>query len=682
LPDGRYALPGSSLKGMIRSVLEIASFSRMNLVDDVRMGVRDLTSGARPFYGNFMTQQVAHKTYKPRSKAGWLSFDRKHNRWCIKPCEYARVEHSALKAYHVSDWVKAHQRSTAKEKYDAWKKSFTVRFTPGEEQPHSHSRGNQLVYRKASELGVGNTLGELVFTGQPSPKKHMEFVFFGLAGTPIAVSDRVFRGFLDIHNQVQEKGKPTPWDYWRAISRIPVFYLETPDRPGAIASLGLAQMYKLAYRNSVHDAIRKSSPMHLDGNGNDLANLLFGRVGESPENCLKGRVSFGHATAKNQVTAQKQAATILNGPKPTYYPNYITQPKAKGGHLPKNSSYGTLMDEQCRIRGWKRYPARPAEQAQVQALTSQQTETKKVQVILHPLPKEAIFTSRVTFHNLKPVELGAVCWALTWAGNSELRHSLGMGKPFGFGQISIQVAHEDIRSNAPQTKTSTWQECRDLFIAYMDREHKKARGYQKSWQESLEITSLLGMADPNNKPAKGQLRHMRLSTEADNEFKDVKDALLVLADYPSSAHPPTWAEQEADRQAEDKRLAEQEAERVRLEAEARKKANEQAAYDNLPGEQKLIVDIEKDFKDFCDQSEVEQREGRGAFVGRLNTLEAEAGGWDEHAICMEAAALLTRIYEEIGWTDPGLKKAKRIKQEAKRKQRIAKLCAGSMAGKT
>lgn len=34
LPDGAYAIPGASLKGMIRNVLEIAAFGRMRAVDD------------------------------------------------------------------------------------------------------------------------------------------------------------------------------------------------------------------------------------------------------------------------------------------------------------------------------------------------------------------------------------------------------------------------------------------------------------------------------------------------------------------------------------------------------------------------------------------------------------------------------------------------------------------------
>lgn len=50
LPDGRYAIPGSSLNGMIRSVIEIAAFGKFIRVDDRRLGVRDLSSGATLFY--------------------------------------------------------------------------------------------------------------------------------------------------------------------------------------------------------------------------------------------------------------------------------------------------------------------------------------------------------------------------------------------------------------------------------------------------------------------------------------------------------------------------------------------------------------------------------------------------------------------------------------------------------
>jgi len=537
LPDGCYALPGTALKGMIRSVVEIASFSRMSLVDDQRLGVRDLTPAARSFYGNYMTKSVGAQTYQALSKAGWLFFDATQGRWFIKPCQYARVEQSRLDSYCGNAWFECNKsnRLNAQQKYDHWRSThpLTIAFDPGPVSPHPHSQGKRLVYSMASNLGVGRTQGTLVFTGQPSARKHLEFIFYDspAVAMPIQVSDQVFRGFLDIHDQKTESTARTVWDDWRNEPHVPVFYLEKPGNAGTVASLGLAQMYKLAYRHSIHEAICHSNPKHLDGGGDDLGTLLFGRVGDTSEGCLKGRVTINHAMAEGKPQPLPQNPTILNGPKATYYPNYIRQSRAANNRIPNGQSYVTLMDSDCQIRGWKRYPARPL--AAVQALTADQIQNTNVQVILHPLPAGTVFNTRLVFHNLKPEELGALCWALTWGGVPGLRHSLGMGKPFGFGQIGIGILAAELHPNSPESAPLTWDECRDRFISVME---KAAHEQRVIWHRSPQIEALLGMADPVKTPV-GALSHMRLTTDQNNQFKDAKTALLVLADYPRGTHP-------------------------------------------------------------------------------------------------------------------------------------------------
>ena len=48
LPDGDYAIPGSTLQGMTRAILEIAAFGRLgSWIADRKFGIRDL-SGQRP----------------------------------------------------------------------------------------------------------------------------------------------------------------------------------------------------------------------------------------------------------------------------------------------------------------------------------------------------------------------------------------------------------------------------------------------------------------------------------------------------------------------------------------------------------------------------------------------------------------------------------------------------------
>ena len=559
LPDGRYALPGTALKGMLRNVIEIATFSRMALVDDQRLGVRDLTGGL-PAYQKAMTQTI-DGAFKPLARPGWLSFHPDHlgpgrGCWLIQACEYARIERSVLEAFLAKPWVKISKkdRPTTKEKYDAWlkHKSLSVTFDVGLEQSHKHSKDKEgkdkyLIYRKATNLGTGSQRGMLVFTGQPSPQKHMEFIFFGAIGTPIRVREEIFRGFLDIHDQRTANGPESPWAYWRNQARVPVFWLD--DGHGGVASLGLAMMYKLPYTHSLHDAIGHSSPRHLEDHRIDqldLTTLLFGRVGQKPEDCLRGRVTIHHAVPEGQTQPQALPATILNGPKPTYYPNYICQPNAQNNRIPQKKRYSTLMEPDCKLRGWKRYPARPVEQVEPQSLTAEQTDNQAVQVILNPLPAGTIFRTRLTFHNLRPVELGALCWALTWGGQPSLRHSLGMGKPFGYGQIGIMIDAADLRPNRLDTTAPTWCDCVTVFIETIEKAHRTGRPQGGPWRDSREIRTLLAMADPNRQPfGDSRLRHMHLSTEQENDFKDAKNARLVLADYPL-APAPKWMTEDAD----------------------------------------------------------------------------------------------------------------------------------------
>lgn len=559
MPNGSYAIPGTSLKGMIRAVVEIASFSRMSLVDERRLGVRDLTPAAKSFYGQKMTKNLGNDTFQAKAKAGWLTFDADKKAWLIRPCHFSRVEQSDLDRFATNNWFKTteNERKTAKQKYKEWRLDLQVQFDPEPELEHAHTPG-KLVYSKAKNLGHGKTQGTLVFTGQPSSNKHLEFIFYGSNGPVIEVPEKVFQGFLDIHNAKTEHSEHTAWDDWRGKDRVPVFYLEESSQKGTVASLGLALMYKLAYKLSVHDAIKKNScELHLDDSVNDMATLIFGRVGDTAEQCLKGRVTFHHAIAHGKPESKEQPATILNGPKPTYYPNYIRQPAAANNNrIPENGKYVTLMDDNCEIRGWKRYPVRPLEQAQVQELTAQQkqNDNKAVQVKLHTLPEETTFHTRMSFHNLKPVELGAICWALTWVGDKNLRHSLGMGKPFGFGQVEIAIdpATSLLRQHRlVDTKNQvTWEQYMQAFVEHMEHSAKEQK---KAWKSSPQIGALLGMADPNKKPRQGSLQHMRLSTEQDNDFKKAKGdrvkklPSLVLSEYTNGSHPTTGALPNQDR---------------------------------------------------------------------------------------------------------------------------------------
>ena len=553
-----YAIPGSSLKGMLRTVIEIAAFGRMRMVDDQNLSVRDLTAGARDFYGKHMTKGNKFKGLKPRTHSGWLKYIPSEQQWVITPCSYARIDHSKLSSIARKDdkvWWEAMPRiPNAHEKYKKWNNSLHIKFTPEREKTHLHSEGKKLIYQKAVDIGHGKTTGTLVFTGQPnanikgkSGTKHMEFVFYNKQQTKKHVSKKAWKGFSEIYQNSED------WAHWKSIHNrtgesIPVFFLY--DNSGEIESLGLSQMYRLPYAMSIHEMVSNTSKSHIETSkegeffGYDLADLVFGYSDEQSKNAIKGRVSIETAVCTKTPNLDKPFTTVLSSPKPSYYPNYVTQ-ETDGdinhiaGH--KYATY-TSTDEHSSlptVRGHKRYPARPPELIHKQP--PPEKSTSKSQVRLHPLSKGSTFKGRIIFHNLKPQELGALLWAITWGNNKELNHSLGMAKSMGFGQVIIRLQHSTSklrRNNNPSiTETLSEEKTTNLissFTKMMEELHLKTNN--SHWHDSPKITNLLAMANPkyaNIAKSKGYLlHHMQIRNKnGKNDFVLAKQSKALLPDY-------------------------------------------------------------------------------------------------------------------------------------------------------
>ena len=545
LPDGQLAIPGSSLRGMIRNVLEIASFGKMQLVDNTRFGVRDLQAR---FYQQQLTKPAGNKQYRPQSKAGWLRFE--NNGWKITPCDYARIEQkkarfgTSLQSWHTKAWaaINTLNRPQADEKYKAWRHaggSLNLAFEADPADYHQHSRGNRLYYSAVKQLGSGSLNGALIFTGQPGPQKHMEFIFHHEnPDNCFSVPDSVIKDFLFIYTDSKH------WSYLKNTAPfpngIPIFYLT--DDKNNISSLGLSQMYRLAYKNTVGDLIEKqnkSSSTHDNTDNPDLCDLIFGCVDEKQGiNSLKGRANFSLAVCSDSIdNNQHSQDAILSSPKPTFYPNYIIQDH-NNGQL-KGDQFKTYMDNNAQIRGWKRYPTRPLNLVHVPEVDKDQRKSK-AWVKLFPIQQNLKFCSKLRLHNLHPLELGALIWALDWGNQTTLRHSIGMGKPFGYGQLSITIdeQHIDLQANDPRNPLKTLSAYRNQFVEHMDRmiDDCDYIPYQ-SWLQTEQMQQLLAMANPEQAPGQpGSLKHLQLQhTGKINEFTQTKGAhrhpKLALQNY-------------------------------------------------------------------------------------------------------------------------------------------------------
>lgn len=538
--DRRFVVPGTSLKGMVRSVLEIASFGKMSCVDDHRYGVRDLNNPNPSLYKDWMTETVRPKVYRAKAKAGWMVRTPESNGWKIVPCEYARVEQNDLVQFRVgSERIK--KKCGSLDKYALWGWSnLSVTFdTDGEQDHDKHSCGT-LRYAKAANLGKGSKSGTLVFTGQPAENrrgvppppgkredkssKHLEFIFFDSkedSGFP--VGDRVKSDFEFIHSSAKDVPNEE-WKHWKGElevgHRVPVFYLT--EKNGSLKAVGLALMFRLPYELSVHQAIENSTADHFHGEP-DLAETVFGFVSGDAD-ALKGRVSFSPATAiEAKPVGDNAIQVVFGGPKPTFYPNYIVQSENLGAG--SRSNYSTFMDPDCQIRGWKRYPVRSVAEEGLKKMGD------KVDTRLIPLAPAARFRFSVKIHNLRPVELGAVVWALTWGGSKGHFHSLGMGKSAGFGRASVSILEEHI-VGANGVSLS-------LEAAMSEFEKRMDAEVGGEWRKTEQLEQLLAMADPTKTPAYGTL--ILDPENRRNDFADAKRANLVLKPHVarSKIAPPT-----------------------------------------------------------------------------------------------------------------------------------------------
>jgi len=523
-------IPGSSIKGMVRNVLEILSFGGMERkVTDRKYALRDLA-------GTMKEEYLAH--FKPEKiYGGWLKRT-VDDEYVIKDCGLpGRISHrkideksgSNLSTYYGE---KGGFNARKDEEKSAQKKYILFGDRSREHGfEFDHDSGGRQVYviNEAS-----NQKGTLVFTGQPGPRKqvpdrktgemkwtghHLEFIFWQ-GGTEKSVSSGAMNDFFDAYYEYDKTQWSDDWKAWRIKLKegeyIPVFF--SKDDKGEIIHLGLSYLYKLPFKNSVKESIQKKQP----NTDKDFSETIFGYIDKIGG--LKGRVHIGHAFAINDVQEGTEACEVLSGPKASYYPNYIRQEVGKNG---KVTRYATFMDGKPEIAGWKRYPVH----SNGVKINPAPNDNQKIQTRFVPLETGAEFKCKIRYHNLKKVELGALLSALTFHHTENTYHSLGMAKPLGYGKVKLRVESDIVQP----------EEYLRAFECYMNV--ALGNNYPE-WHISDQVAELTTMSQEQNNASSSELEYMKLSmSRGDNEFtvaknnKEALDKYSILVGKKANIHP-------------------------------------------------------------------------------------------------------------------------------------------------
>ena len=460
----QYYIPSSSIKGMIRNIIEIMSFSKINVDEKTLskpLSVRDMTPqqyckdnnitkmGDCP---NHLKQELYSKPIVAiAKKCGFLV--KKGEEFFIEDCgSVVTIKENEIQ-YLIPTYSK--DIETAKEKYS--------QFGHNDSFPFNKMQKDRRTVATYSQKGE---IGSLIMTGFIDNKKN-EFIFKS-NGRKIPLSQPIYDNFEKVYFKNEEAIDGQYWkEQWKngAGRKIPIFYIEENN---SISAIGLTQIFKLAYKKSLLDAISQT----IDQSRLDLAETIFGTVKE--DNPLKGRVQFSHLKSTH-VSYEAEKSEILGSPQATYYPNYLNQTQTNGNTVNK---YTTLMDGTAQISGYKRYPLHKS----IKKSFIPKEEKTDIQTKFKPLSTGCKFKGKVRFHNLKKAEIGALLSALSFHGNSGYRHNLGMAKALGYGKIKIDIDLKNLEYSQEEY-LKAYEEEMTIFI--------------DEWINTPQIKELFAMA--NNK---------------------------------------------------------------------------------------------------------------------------------------------------------------------------------------
>jgi CRISPR-associated protein (TIGR03986 family) len=525
--NGEYYIPATSVKGMIRNVLEIMSFGKIkfdNKTHQKTMSVRDMTN-SKELVG------IANG-------CGFLKKD-KDNNWIIvdygKPRTIAYTNRQNKIIRNGNEEINCNF-DTAKEKYEenGIYKQITIKL---DVKNFTNRKGKTIGKKNIATISNRGERGYLILTGGIDGKKN-EFVFADSdkQDNEIKNIDKAVKKFKQAYFESDSIDGNFWKNNWNQDIGIPIFYRKNGNK---ITDIGLTQLFKLAYNHTVNDATKQILEIvNIDDKEFyklDLAEAIFGTtrksLDEKENRALKGRVQFSHFKSNTEIEEYEEVYTVLGSPNPSFYPEYIEQNCGKDGKV--HNEYNTLMKNGAKISGWKRYPLRFGKPKYITAEEGTDSATRFIPLgrYVDNRFEEFTFSGKLRFHNLKKVELGALISALTFhLNNDKFYHNIGMAKSLGFGKIKIDV---DVKKY------------KDSVVAYELAMNKwTEEKLQKKWIETDQIKELFTMAYKELN-IDDKLKYLKLDPdEKINEFVDkkknkeclpkVSEMFDIGNDYPNS----------------------------------------------------------------------------------------------------------------------------------------------------
>ncbi len=471
----RYFIPGSSIKGMLRSIMSVMSYGKMEQYDNKSFGHREIP-------------QKEYRTKMFNAKFGWLKKE-DDDKYVLYPCS------DSVEKITIEELEKLYPGYN--EEKSAWKRNEKI-----SQNTFPYYEKNGIKYRIFATGKMDKKEHELLIPCIPCNIEDKKIV-------PKSVKD----SFFTIYEVTPD------FEYYRkkleAGEEIPVSF--TTNRQEEISAIGMGKMFRYPYKNDIETLVKNSQdPISYKGKC-DLCETIFGWA--EKQDCMKGRVQISNAFMAEECKCEMpEVKGVFGEPKPSFYPFYIKQ---------DGTSYNNYDNDNAQISGRKFY--RIHQGSSTMPPPKGNKEDNNVETSFIPIPENNRFLMRINIHNLRKVEIGALLAAITFNHTEGTFHNIGAAKGFGYGKIRC----EDIKLNGLKFNEEEYLKAFEKEMSVFANEK-----FKESYTSSNPIQTLIGIASehPNQDVRQMEMENVQNGNEFENckeSFEKLKEQGRRMNNYVS-----------------------------------------------------------------------------------------------------------------------------------------------------
>ncbi|THF84696.1 RAMP superfamily CRISPR-associated protein [Cohnella fermenti] len=418
-------IPGSELRGVIRSVHEAAFNGCMSSVD---------------------LNRLLHRRTNKIKKPGLL------RRNCSGEWELLECSREGLKKWRTKKLVEG-------------QKIYLDRHQRGDRDFREYRQGR---YEQEAYFHKGEFFGKKTKESAFVPGK----MIVGVSEREIKRFKRLLNGYKNGEFKTKTEGHNQYEAYIRYVGDlenlplnrwIPVYYEPYKDNQGndMAAYFTPAMMSQEVFDTSIKQLLHEHGeyePCQDRGNVCPVC-VLFGMTGTTS---IASRVRISDARVEEQADGdasrffmQDTVWPELGEPKPSAVEFYTYHLNNQVRSFSPKYEYWTydykrvgtnlqfLSSKDIQLRGRKFYwHSEPGVHAEVELSSMRQR--------VRPVKDNVVFKFRLYFDRVTEDELARLCWTLTF-NDSDCAHKIGRGKPIGFGSVRIKTAEIKVRTIDPVT---------------------------------------------------------------------------------------------------------------------------------------------------------------------------------------------------------------------------------------